>query len=88
MRKKVLNQVIEKIKLSQAKIVYIVGPTGIGKTVLSLELADYFNTDIISADAFQVYCGMDIGTAKCDKKIREIYKHYLIDICKPGNLLF
>ena len=46
------------------RLVVIMGPTGAGKTEVSLHLAEMFNGEIISADAFQVYRGLDIGTAK------------------------
>ena len=45
-------------------IVVIIGPTGVGKTKLSLELAKKYNAEIINADAMQVYKEMNIGTAK------------------------
>ena len=46
------------------KILFIVGPTAIGKTAFALKIAEEFNGDIISADSRQVYIGMDIGTGK------------------------
>ena len=46
------------------KIIVIVGPTGVGKTKLSIELAKKLNGEIINADSTQVYRGMDIATAK------------------------
>lgn len=50
------------------KIIVIVGPTAVGKTYVSVELAKKLNTEIISADSMQIYKGMDIGTAKLLKK--------------------
>lgn len=61
-------------------ILAIVGPTGVGKTKLSVELAKKYNAIIINADAMQVYIGMDIGTAKIKKKEKEGIPHYLFDI--------
>jgi tRNA dimethylallyltransferase len=61
-------------------IVCIVGPTGIGKTALSLDLAAHYNTDIISGDSVQVYKGMDIGSAKVSLEEQAMVKHHLIDI--------
>jgi tRNA dimethylallyltransferase len=46
------------------KVIAIVGPTAVGKTALSLEIAEKFSAEIINADAMQIYKGMDIGTAK------------------------
>ena len=62
------------------KVIVIVGPTGIGKTKLSVDLARHFNTEIISADSMQIYKGMDIGTAKVTKDETSGIKHHLIDI--------
>lgn len=61
-------------------IVCIVGPTGIGKTALSLQLAKHYNTEIISGDSVQVYKGMDIGSAKVTPQEQAMVKHHLIDI--------
>lgn len=61
-------------------ILAIVGPTGVGKTKLSVELAKKYNAIIISCDATQVYRGLDIGSAKVTEKEKEGIKHYLIDI--------
>lgn len=61
-------------------IVCIVGPTGIGKTELSLQLAEHYNTEIISGDSVQVYKKMDIGSAKVTKEEQERIKHHLIDL--------
>ena len=46
------------------KIIVIVGPTGVGKTKLSIELAKHYDGEIINADAMQIYRGLNIGTAK------------------------
>lgn len=64
-------------------IVAIVGPTGIGKTRLSIALAKHFQTDIISGDSVQVYRGMDIGSAKIKPDEMEGVAHHLIDILDP-----
>lgn len=63
----------------------IVGPTGIGKTKLSIELAKYFDTEIISGDSVQVYKGLDIGSAKVTKDEMDGVKHHLIDILDPTD---
>ena len=60
-------------------LITIVGPTAIGKTNLSLELANYYNTEIISADSRQFYKEMSIGTAKPSNKELNCVKHHLIN---------
>ena len=61
-------------------ILCIVGPTGVGKTKLSVELAKKYNGIIINVDAMQVYIGMNIGTAKIKEEEKEGIPHYLFDI--------
>lgn len=62
------------------KVLAIIGPTAVGKTALSLELAKQFHGEIISGDSMQVYRGLDIGTAKIMPAERQNIPHYLIDI--------
>ncbi|MBT4163048.1 MAG: tRNA (adenosine(37)-N6)-dimethylallyltransferase MiaA [Gammaproteobacteria bacterium] len=59
------------------------GPTASGKSGLALKLAEHVDIEIVSADSAQVYRGMDIGTAKPGRDIREKVAHHLIDICDP-----
>lgn len=66
-------------------VILIVGPTGVGKTKLSLILANKLKTEIISADSMQIYRGMDIGTAKVSREIQDDIKHYLIDVVNPDE---
>ena len=61
-------------------IICIVGPTGVGKTKLSVELAKKYNAIIINCDAMQVYKGLDIGTAKVKEDEKDGVPHYLFDI--------
>lgn len=61
-------------------ILCVVGPTGVGKTKLSIELAKIYNGEIINADAMQVYKGLDIGTAKVTQKEKQGIIHHLLDI--------
>ena len=61
-------------------ILAIVGPTGVGKTKLSVELAKKYNAIIINCDAMQVYKKMNIGTAKIKEQEKEGIPHYLFDI--------
>ncbi|MBR5662588.1 MAG: tRNA (adenosine(37)-N6)-dimethylallyltransferase MiaA [Bacilli bacterium] len=62
-------------------IIVVCGPTGVGKTKLSVELAKKYNGIIINSDAMQVYKKMDIATAKIKEEEKEGIKHYLFDIC-------
>ena len=61
-------------------ILCIVGPTGVGKTKLSIDLAKKYNAIIINADSMQVYKELNIGTAKIKEEEKEGIKHYLLDI--------
>ncbi len=62
------------------KVIVIVGPTGVGKTKLSIELAKRLNGEIINADSTQIYKGLDIATAKVTEDEKCGIQHYLIDI--------
>jgi tRNA dimethylallyltransferase len=63
----------------------IVGPTGSGKTKLSIEIAKRFHGEIINGDSVQIYEGLDIGSAKIKESEKESIKHHLLDIRKPGE---
>jgi tRNA dimethylallyltransferase len=63
--------------------VIVLGPTGSGKTALSLELAERFNGEIISCDSVAVYRGMEVGTAKPSAEERARVPHHLIDVTTP-----
>jgi len=65
------------------KIVFLVGPTAIGKTEIAIILAKKLNARIISCDSMQIYKGMDIITAKPSFNLRKRIPHYLIDIVSP-----
>lgn len=67
------------------KILVIVGPTAVGKTYVSIELAKKFNTEIISADSMQVYKYMDIGTAKVTEEEACGIKHHMLDLVYPDE---
>ncbi|MDD2469393.1 MAG: tRNA (adenosine(37)-N6)-dimethylallyltransferase MiaA [Bacilli bacterium] len=62
------------------KVIVITGPTGIGKTRLSITIAKHFNGEIINADSMQIYKGLDIGTAKISESEKEGIPHHLFDI--------
>ena len=63
-------------------ILCIVGPTGVGKTALSISLAKKYNAIIINCDAMQIYQDLNIGTAKITEEEKENIPHYLFDIKK------
>ena len=65
-------------------LIILSGPTAVGKTKLSIELAKAVNGSIISADSAQVYRYMDIGSAKIKTEEMEGIKHYLIDVLDPS----
>ncbi len=62
------------------KIIVITGPTGVGKTKLSIELAKKYNGEVINADSMQVYKKLNIGTAKITDNEKENIPHHLFDI--------
>ena len=65
------------------KVIAIVGPTAVGKTALSLDIAEKFSAEVINADAMQIYKGMDIGTAKLPLSQRRGIVHHQIDVLDP-----
>ena len=65
--------------------VLLLGPTGSGKTALSLELGERFNGEIVSCDSVAVYRGMDLGTAKPTTEERARLPHHLIDVTDPDQ---
>jgi len=67
------------------KIIVLVGPTAVGKTYVSVELAKKLNTEILSADSMQIYKEMDIGTAKVSEDEKQGVKHHMIDIINPDE---
>ncbi|TVX99664.1 tRNA (adenosine(37)-N6)-dimethylallyltransferase MiaA [Paenibacillus cremeus] len=67
----------------RTRLLVLVGPTAVGKTNLSLALAEEWNAEIISGDSMQVYRGMDIGTAKATPEERSRVPHHMIDIHDP-----
>ncbi len=66
-------------------LLVIVGPTAVGKTSLSIHLAETFDGEVVSADSRSFYCGMDIGTAKPTPEERARVPHHLIDIAEPDD---
>ena len=68
-------------------IIVVVGPTGVGKTKLSIELAKKYNAEIINGDSMQVYKGLDIGTAKVTEQEKEIANMILKEISNRVGFL-
>jgi tRNA dimethylallyltransferase len=66
-------------------LISIAGPTGVGKTALSIALAQYYNTEIISVDSKQFYRQMNIGTAKASESERTGIPHHFIDFLDPNE---
>lgn len=71
--------------MGKKPLVVIVGPTAVGKTKLSIELAKVLNGEIVSADSMQIYRYMDIGTAKPTVEERQGIPHHMIDVIDPGQ---
>lgn len=71
--------------MNDKKLVVLTGPTAVGKTALSIKLAQAIGGEIISADSMQVYRGMDIGSAKIHPEEMQGIPHYLIDILDPAD---
>ncbi|CEH34664.1 tRNA (adenosine(37)-N6)-dimethylallyltransferase MiaA [Romboutsia lituseburensis] len=69
--------------MKKIPLIILTGPTAVGKTDLSINLAKSLNAEIISADSMQIYEYMDIGSAKVTKKEMNGITHYLIDEVKP-----
>ncbi len=67
------------------RVVILLGPTGVGKSKLVLELAEAFGGEILSADSMQVYRYMDIGTAKPTPEDQKRVRHHLIDLVTPDQ---
>ena len=64
----------------------LVGPTGVGKTLVAVELAEQLGAEVISADSRLLYRGMDIGTAKPSPELRRRVAHHLIDVADPEQV--
>ena len=69
--------------MKKIPLIILTGPTAVGKTALSIELAKDLNAEIISADSMQIYEYMDIGSAKITKEEMDGVVHYMIDEVKP-----
>jgi len=71
--------------IPKPRLICILGPTGVGKTAMALELADRWGGEIVSADSMQVYRHMDIGTAKPTPEERRRIPHHMLDVVNPDE---
>lgn len=78
---------VEPNHATRPPLVVLLGPTAVGKTALSLALAQRFDGEIVGADSRQIYRGMDIGTAKPSTAEQAHAPHHLIDCCTPDEPL-
>lgn len=69
--------------MNKLPIICVIGPTGVGKSELALDIARRFQGEVVSADSMQIYLGMDIGTAKLSLAEMQGIRHHLIDIVSP-----
>ena len=79
----VFNYLTKELKNRGTNLLVILGPTGVGKTALSLQLAQQFAGEIVSLDSRQVYQSCDIGTAKPSAAERSLVPHHLLDLADP-----
>ena len=77
---------MEKRNEKKIPVIAIIGPTAVGKTEFSLELAARLNAEIISVDSRQVYRYLDVGTDKVSPEIRKKILHHLIDVADPDQI--
>ena len=73
-------------KSKKIPVIAIIGPTAVGKTKFSLELADRLDAEVISVDSRQVYRYLDVGTDKVSPEIRRRIPHHLIDVVDPDQI--
>ena len=71
--------------MSDLRVAAIVGPTAVGKTELSLEVAERLDAEIVSVDSMQIYIGMDVGTAKVSEAERARVPHHMLDLHAPDH---
>lgn len=74
--------------MNKIPIIAIIGPTAVGKTMFSLELAKNLNAEVISVDSRQVYRYLNVGTDKVDAEIRKEVLHHLYRCCRPRSDFF
>jgi tRNA dimethylallyltransferase len=75
------------LNTERRRLIAVVGATGTGKTDVAIALAEALGGEVVSADAYQVYRGLDIGTAKASAEQRARIPHHLIDVADPSQPL-
>ena len=80
-----MNWILNRLK-KKPKIIVICGPTATGKTSLSIDIAQQYNGEVISADSRQIYIGLDIGSAKVTFEEMDGIPHHMIDIADPKEI--
>lgn len=73
------------VENEKPRVVILLGPTGVGKSKLAIDLAEEFGGEIVSADSMQVYLHMDIGTAKPTQEEQRRVRHHMIDLVTPDQ---
>jgi tRNA dimethylallyltransferase len=76
---------VPSMEMDRPRVVILLGPTGVGKSKLAIELAEALGGEIINADSMQVYRYMDIGTAKPTPEEQRRVRHHLIDLVTPDQ---
>lgn len=82
---KVIQSHLDSTPEGKIPLICILGPTAVGKTKLSIQLAQDFNAEIISADSRQVYKYMDIGTDKITEEEMQGVPHHMLDVVEPNE---
>ncbi|HAJ36886.1 MAG TPA: tRNA (adenosine(37)-N6)-dimethylallyltransferase MiaA, partial [Chloroflexi bacterium] len=77
----------EPTPAARPPLIVILGPTGVGKTALSIDLCHVLHGEVVSADSRQIYRGMDIGTAKATPAEQAAAPHHLLDLRAPDEVL-
>jgi tRNA dimethylallyltransferase len=80
-----MNDVSSPDLEASLKLPILVGPTGVGKTTVAVELCELIGGEIVSADSMQIYRRLDIGTAKATREEQARARHHLIDILDPNE---
>ncbi len=78
-----MGEPVEAVPVTAPPLLVVAGPTASGKSALGLEVAERLGGEIVSADAFAVYRGLDIGTDKPGPEARRRIPHHLVDVCDP-----
>lgn len=74
-----------RVLADKKPVIFLVGPTSVGKSRIAIHLARLLSTDVINADSRQIYKGMDIGTAKPTREEMKDVRHHMIDIVGPDD---